>query len=150
MSKDKEELNENLLKNAINAAEATFQILPDECKLKLIHRIYPEWEGRAYTLDLVKAERERMKWSFETFIEANQFSSLLKCREEIEEIENDMRRNIRRPEEFADAIMCILDAAGRIGISSEEVITSYIKKVKIKIHREWKKNENNTYSHKKN
>lgn len=97
--------------------------------------------------DIIKLEEERLEWSLKTFPDATSFSSLLKAEEEIEEIKADINQGIKRPEEYADALMCLFDSAGRQGISIESIFEAFAKKVEINKSREWKKNPDNTYSH---
>lgn len=96
---------------------------------------------------LIDSEKERMKWSLDTFKEATALSSLRKCEEEIEEIEVNIVEKHKDPEEYADAIMCLFDSAGRDGITADQIKEAYIKKVAINKARKWVKNPNNTYSH---
>lgn len=100
--------------------------------------------------DLIKLENERLEWSIKTFPEATTFSSILKLQEEIEEIKLDLLSNKREPEEYADAMMCLFDSAGRQGISIEELIEAFGKKLEKNKSRSWVKNKDNTYSHIKN
>lgn len=101
------------------------------------------------TKDLIESEKERLEWSLKTFTEATSYSSLLKCDDELNEIAQDLALGKRRPEEYADALMCLFDSAGRQKdpITLEEIIDAFIKKVKINKGRTWVKNKNNTYSH---
>lgn len=88
-----------------------------------------------------------MPWSVQTFPDATPKSSLLKCQEEIKEIQEDIDNGVKNPMEYADAIMCLFDSAGRQGITPEEIMNSYAKKIGINMHRKWVKNPDNTYSH---
>jgi hypothetical protein len=101
-------------------------------------------------MDFVALENERMAWSLEVFPEATPISSLHKAREEIKEIYEDITHATRAPEEYADAIMCLFDSAGRQGISATEIVEAYGKKLEINKGRTWIKNADNTYSHVKN
>ncbi len=83
------------------------------------------------TMDWINAEKDRLKWSLETFTEATSISSLDKAKDEIDEIKRDIENNIREPEEYADALMCIIDSAGRHGIGLEEILESYKNKIPI-------------------
>src|SRR4051812_47870137 len=96
---------------------------------------------------LIELEHDRMKWASKTFPEATALSSLEKLKEEIKEIQLDISRGIKRPEEYADAIMCLFDSAKRHGITPEEIQESYAKKIEINKNRKWVKNPDNTYSH---
>ncbi len=76
-------------------------------------------------------------------------SSLRKLEEEIEEIEVDIVEGHRAPDEYADALMCLFDSAGRqqVPIYPAEIFEAFEKKLKINKNRTWKKNPDNTYSH---
>lgn len=96
---------------------------------------------------IIDLEHERMEWSLKTFPEATPLSSLLKAIDEISEIQIDQRVGDKQPMEYADAIMCILDSAGRFGVTVEEVMLAFEEKLKINKGRTWVKNPDNTYSH---
>ena len=96
---------------------------------------------------IIKLEHERLKWSLETFTEATPLSSLKKLRTEVDEIEYDIQNGERRPEEYADALMCLFDSAGRQGIGPGEIIDWFEKKLEKNKTRVWKKNPDNSYSH---
>ena len=96
---------------------------------------------------LERMEEDRMAWSKEIFTEATAKSSLEKAKDEIQEIENDMQAGKVNVEEFVDAVMCILDSAGRSGISVSQFSNAYKSKLEKNKARKWKKNPNNSYSH---
>ena len=98
---------------------------------------------------IIELEKRRLEWSKRIFTEATAISSLRKCEEEIEEIEKDIENGVRNPEEYADALMCLFDSAGRQEnpISVEEIFEAFEKKLIINENRNWIKNDNNTYSH---
>lgn len=98
-------------------------------------------------MDIVELEKERLKWSLETFTEATAISSLRKLESEIEEIETDINNGIKEPEEYADALMCLFDSAGRQGIGVEQIISAFAEKLEKNKKRVWKKNPDNSYSH---
>lgn len=98
-------------------------------------------------MDIIKLEKKRLEWSLRTFTEATPNGSLEKAKEEIKEIEYNLAHKIKDPVEYADAIMCIFDVAGREGISAEEVMIAYEKKIEINTKRTWIKNPDNSYSH---
>jgi hypothetical protein len=91
-------------------------------------------------------EAERLAWSFETFTEATPISSLRKLEAEIKEIESDINAGIREPMEYADALMCLFDSAGRQGIYPAEIFDCFEKKLAINKARTWNKNSDNSYS----
>ena len=96
---------------------------------------------------LIELEAERLEWSLKTFPDATAISSLRKLESEIKEIEHDLLNGVRRPEEYADALMCLLDSAGRNRISVPEIIGAFAAKLKINKKRVWAKNPDNSYSH---
>lgn len=98
-------------------------------------------------LNIEELERQRMEWSLVTFKDATAISSLRKLEEEIKEIEADIVDGKKRPEEYADALMCLFDSAGRHGISVQEIFQAYAIKFYTNKNRTWIKNPDNTYSH---
>lgn len=98
-------------------------------------------------MDIIELEEQRLRWSLDKFPDASPISSLRKLESEIEEIEVDIVEGHRNPEEYADALMCLFDSAGRQGIFVEEIFESFAEKFEINKKRKWKKNPDNTYSH---
>jgi hypothetical protein len=98
-------------------------------------------------IDLIQLEKQRFEWSLKTFPEATAKSSLKKLKEEIKEIKSDMKAGVKNPEEYADALMCLFDSAGRDGIPVEAIVNAFAKKFEINKNRQWIKNPDNTYSH---
>ncbi|WP_192579301.1 dATP/dGTP pyrophosphohydrolase domain-containing protein [Dyadobacter aurulentus] len=96
---------------------------------------------------LIELEKERMVWALETFPEATAVSSLRKCESEIKEIEENIEAGIQDAEEYADAIMCLFDSAGRNGITIEQIVSAFAKKLEKNKSRTWVKNDDNSYSH---
>lgn len=96
---------------------------------------------------LIDLEYERMAWALETFPEATAVSSLRKCESEIKEIEANIECGIQDAEEYADAVMCLFDSAGRNGITIEQIIYAFAKKLEKNKSRTWAKNPDNSYSH---
>jgi hypothetical protein len=94
-------------------------------------------------------ESERFKWSLETFKEATAISSLRKLETEIVEIEAEIVANriSALPMEYADALMCLFDSAGRIGITPNQIFEAFATKLQINKARVWVKNADNSYSH---
>ena len=101
----------------------------------------------AQSTDIIKLEKERFAWAIEIFPKATSISSLRKLEEEILEIEADINAGIKEPEEYADALMCLFDSAGRHGIPAEEIIRHFAKKFEKNKKRRWQINPDNTYSH---
>lgn len=95
----------------------------------------------------IDIENERFQWSLETFKEATSISSLRKAEQEIKEIEQNILNNVKDPEEYADVLMCIIDSAGREGITLSDILSAYKQKVEINKSRDWIKNPDNSYSH---
>ena len=98
-------------------------------------------------LDLNKIENDRFRWSLKTFPDATPISSLRKLESEIKEIEADLNNGTPKPVEYADALMCLLDSAGRAGISFAAIVDAYYTKNFINKKRKWIKNPDNSYSH---
>jgi len=96
---------------------------------------------------IIELEKERFEWSLKTFPEATAISSLRKLESEIKEIKLDIVIGIKEPMEYADALMCLFDSAGRNGISVERIFKSFEEKLEINKKRKWKKNPDNSYSH---
>jgi hypothetical protein len=97
--------------------------------------------------NLSELEKERLEWSLVTFPEATPIASLRKLESEIKEIEVNLVKGFRDPVEYADALMCLLDSAGRAGISVEEILSAFEFKLALNKARKWKKNPDNSYSH---
>lgn len=83
------------------------------------------------------------------FSEATALSSLCKLRSEITEIEQDIQNGKVEPLEYADALMCLFDSAGRNGILPQDIFEAFSRKNEINKSRTWFKNEDNSYSHHK-
>lgn len=104
-------------------------------------------ERKGETPDIIALERERLSWSLATFTEATALSSMLKLKSEADEIIDDIENEVRRPEEYADALMCLFDSAGRQNIFPEEIFKAFAEKLEKNKKRLWKKNPDNSYSH---
>ena len=102
---------------------------------------------KAPDVDIVALEEKRFKWSMETFKEATPLGSLAKAREELDEVEADVKAMELNPEEYADVIMCVFDVAGRMGISAKEVMDAYVAKIAVNKGRKWVKQPDNSYKH---
>lgn len=96
---------------------------------------------------IINLETERFEWSLETFPEATALSSILKLKEEADEIEFDIVSGVIIVEEYADALMCLFDSAGRQGISVQDIFDAFERKLAVNKSRTWIKNPDNTYSH---
>ncbi len=99
--------------------------------------------------NLIELENQRLEWSLKNFPEATAHSSLVKAEGEIKEIMVDLAEGKRRPEEYADVLMCMFDSAGRQKepITVKEIIQAFAAKLEKNKNRTWKKNPDNTYSH---
>jgi hypothetical protein len=98
-------------------------------------------------MNILQIEQQRLEWSLKTFIEATPVSSLRKLESEIKEIEENIVAGIRDPEEYADALMCLLDSAGRQEIYADQIFEAFANKFEKNKTRTWKKNPDNSYSH---
>lgn len=98
-------------------------------------------------MDIILLEAQRLQWSLNNLKEATAIGSLRKLESEIKEIESDIEAGIKRPEEYADALMCLFDVAGREGIGVEEIFSAYKEKFEVNKKRTWKYNGNGSYSH---
>ncbi len=116
---------------------------------KIVKQLLIETSIISGTDTFIILESDRMKWSRETFTEATGLSSLLKAQDEIKEIMADLENGHCRSEEYVDAIMCLFDSAGRRNITPMEILFGYKTKTEVNKSREWIKNPDNTYSHKK-
>ncbi|WP_162242733.1 dATP/dGTP pyrophosphohydrolase domain-containing protein [Dyadobacter sp. Leaf189] len=102
---------------------------------------------RIGTKHLADMETERLAWSLKTFADATPISSLRKLESEIAEIEKNIEGGIKDPEEYADAMMCLLDSAGRDGITVAEILSAFEIKLDKNKLRKWRKNPDDSYSH---
>lgn len=96
---------------------------------------------------IIELEAERLEWALKTFPEATALSSLYKLQSEAKEIEENILLDIKIPEEYADALMCLFDSAARMGITPEEIFEAFEKKLEVNKSRNWVKNADNSYSH---
>ncbi len=103
--------------------------------------------------DIIQLEKQRLKWSLETFTEATAISSLRKLEGELKEVEAHLDelafdRDIPAlTEEYADCLMCLFDSAGRAGILPNDIFTAFEIKLSKNKRRVWQKNPDNSYSH---
>ena len=100
-----------------------------------INEIYHEIKNKNGS-KIIELEEERFKWSMKNFPDATAKSSLLKLREEIEEINNDIDNDAVNSinEEYADALMCLFDSAGRLGIKPKQIFEAFQIKTLMKIY----------------
>lgn len=98
-------------------------------------------------LELVPMEKERLAWSLQTFPDATPQSALNHLKEEIKEIEQNIADGVNDATEYADAIMLLLDSAGRRGISVVDILYAFRQKHEINKTRRWEKNPDGSYYH---
>lgn len=111
---------------------------------ELTGELLPLLSGRFATLIAQHGE-----WSADTFPKGTAKGALIHARREVEEIMDDMneRRTEKLPEEFADALFCILDSARRANVSMGEIITAGERKLQVNKLRKWRDNGDGSYSH---
>lgn len=99
-------------------------------------------------MDIIDIEKDRWEWSQKQFPDATAESSLLHLKKEIKEIESDLTNGTPQAEEYADALMCLLDSSKRAGISFNELIEAmHNKHYNININRTWVKTPDGDYRH---
>lgn len=102
-----------------------------------------------------------MIWSVKTFTKATAQVGLLKLMEETKEINdkliifetqgvpghfmNTFKDDLA--EEYADAILCLLHSAAKMGFNADDIAQAIENKVHVNEHCEWILNKDNTYSH---
>ncbi len=96
---------------------------------------------------LIELEAQRWAWSQSVFINATASEAIAKARSELDEIEENILRGVKDPTEYADAIMCVLDAGKRDGISTEDILNAFEQKNSINLNRKWKRNPDGSYAH---
>lgn len=114
---------------------------------KLLNHHFLQMAQFKFIPSLTELERDRLAWSLITFPEATKESSLYKLREEIKEILKDLKKGHANPIEYADALMCLLDSAGRAGLTMKDILAAFEHKLEINKKRTWRKNADNSYSH---
>ena len=102
------------------------------------------------TKTIFDLEAERLEWSIKTFPLSTALSSAKKLQSETKEIIADIENGVRRPEEYADALMCLFDSGARQNppITPDEIFRAFEKKLEVNKNREWNLNEDLSYSHK--
>lgn len=101
---------------------------------------------------IIELEKERMEWAKKMFPNATASSSLEKLKDEIREINIELNLVIpfnkqQTTMEYADALMCLFDSSGRIGIIPDEIFEAFEEKFEINKKRDWVHNGDRTYSH---
>jgi len=97
--------------------------------------------------------KKHQEFSINKFPNSTAESSLIGLKREADEailelhgINRDFDINAL-PLEYVDCFMYLLDSMARAGISLEQIKESFAEKLSINENREWKKNEDGTYSH---
>lgn len=106
-------------------------------------------------LNFTLVAQEWQDWSVKTYVNATALVSMKKLRHElkelIEEIESDTPSPLQDEGiplmEFADCFMCLLHGAAKQGHSPDALLRAINNKMRINQKREWKENDDHTYSH---
>lgn len=100
-------------------------------------------------VDLISLENERQAWAKIVFPKRTQHGSFLKLISEVEEIRQCIDEDIRKPDEYADAMFLLFDVAAleRTPITPIEILEAAHAKLEINKRREWKDNGDGSYSH---
>lgn len=98
---------------------------------------------------IFELEEERYAWSLATFPKASAIGSLNKLRDEVDEIEENIKEGKRDVMEYADVLMCLFDSARRQEnpILIQEIFDAFEQKLEINKKRIWSENDNGSYSH---
>lgn len=84
------------------------------------------------------------EWQKQTFGEATALSKIAHLKEEIEELESDLRtNNIGKTLEFADAFILLFGAAASDGMSYDDICFAIDEKMSINRNRKWGKPQDN-------
>jgi len=97
---------------------------------------------------LESLETKRLEWSKKVFPNADSWSSLLKLDEEIKEIKYELEHvfgSTNLITEFADALMCLFDSAGREGITPYDITKAFKFKLELNMSSDWIDQGNGTY-----
>lgn len=121
--------------------------------MKVILQEYAEHISTKHNVDIFQLEHLRLLWSYKTFPDATPVSSLLKLKEEINEVTEQLNAGpfdvdaAKLHDEYADCLMCLLDSAGRAGVTVLQIFEAFADKFERNKKRTWEKNPDNTYSH---
>lgn len=117
----------------------------------------PQDSPKVRTFEALFAEHQ--KWAEEKFPESTVRSSLKGLKREIKEVEKEIKKLEALPDgddgiedlelEYVDCFMYLLDSMNRAGISLNDFEEAFTTKLFINQERVWKKNKDNSYSHKK-
>lgn len=109
---------------------------------------YMDW-----TRSIGKLFKDYNKWSKNQFPNSTSQSSLEGLKREIIEVEIELNKPFKETSksvigtEYVDCLMYIIDSSRRSGISERKLIKLFRKKLKINQKRDWKINEDKSYSH---
>lgn len=102
---------------------------------------------------------DHINFAAKKFPESTDQSSLKGLKKEIKEVEKEGKKLLKTADldqsieslgiEYVDCFMYLLDSFSRAGFSIEDLKDLFAEKLEINKERKWKKNKNNTYSHKK-
>lgn len=118
-----------------------------------------EWKGTIQDLknklntDIKGTVSDFMEWSLKQFPKSTPEAALIHLKREVQEVEAELKKPSSIAdisEELADCLGCIFSTAARLNISAEMLFCSLAAKLEINKGRQWKENEDLTYSHIKN
>ena len=140
MDKDKIELHLMDFDGKLNLKNKYFDVS------KYIKFVKNKMENKKTIFQL---EEERYAWSLATFPKASALGSLKKLRDEVDEIEENIKEGKRDVMEYADVLMCLFDSARRQEnpIPIQEIFDAFEQKLEINKKRIWAENDNGSYSH---
>lgn len=107
--------------------------------------------------DIVTAIDQWMVWANINFSKSTAQSSLVHLRREIKEVLNELDSDDPHPRqdgatmtlmEYADSMICLITAAGKSGLTADQLFSAIKNKMYINMHkRKWQDNGDGTYSH---
>lgn len=91
-------------------------------------------------------------WTEEVLPEAGPVEHIIHGKKEMDELKAELQKDVgftysKTAEEFADCFMCLMGAAYKRGLTSENVLIAIQRKFEVNKTRKWKLNPDNTYSH---
>lgn len=98
---------------------------------------------------ILDLERERFRWSQQTFPSASVSGCLFHLKKEIREICESLEKGSPDVVEFADAQMMLWDAMQRCGISLDELFNAFSAKFEKNKLRKWQQRPEGHYEHEK-
>lgn len=155
----REEIEEDFFKNKMNLEDALFYIQANSVSNKNTDHLF--WSD--YISGIKNNNNDRLGdvqvcsilWRFQCetiFKSATPNEQLLKLQEEIEEIKHELdAENVDKAKlgtEIADGIIVLLSLAQSAGISTEDILFSYLpNKIFKNVNRNWLKLEDGTFKH---